>query len=151
MLTFTPYYIIMVKSPFQPEVVTSIMTCSLYLPCSLGDTRDHLLVARARQGEGPQVVKIPVTDSSPVQDLRDILSASGASMTLTDKRSWWSTRRQLDELIKVRGTAVVAFIPWLPKCSPGCAKINLNMQHFPLGYRIAENMHYLCQWILLPL
>ena len=131
-LTFTPYYIIMVKSPFQPEVVTSFMTCSLYLPCSLGDTRDHLLVARARQGEGPQVVKIPVTDSSAVQDLRDILSASGASMTLTDKRSWWSTRRQLDELIKVRGTAVVAFIPWLlsPKPSQGCAKINLNLQLF---------------------
>ena len=77
------------------------MFCIRRLPYRMDDSRDHLLVARARQGEGPRVAKVPVADSSAVRDLGDILSASGASMTLTDKKSWWSTRRQLDELVKV--------------------------------------------------
>ena len=54
------------------------------------------------------MAKVAVADGSAVRDLGDILSASGASMTLTDKRSWWSTRRQLDQLIKVRPTSAAS-------------------------------------------
>lgn len=47
------------------------------------------------------VAKVPLSDISLLEDFQDILVSSEQSMSLREKRSWWSARRKLDKRMEV--------------------------------------------------
>lgn len=63
--------------------------------------QEHLVISVVGRGKEPLLVKIPIEARELLVEFEEVLHLSEESMKLSEKRAWWTTRRQLDKRIKV--------------------------------------------------
>ena len=76
--------------------------CNVCLAPTTPTSKQHYLVlSQAGAQRDTVVAKVPLSDISLLEDFQDILVSSEHSMSLREKRSWWSARRKLDKRMEV--------------------------------------------------
>ena len=76
--------------------------CNLCLAPTTPTSKHHyLILSQAGAQRDTMVTKVPLPDISLLEEFQDILISSEQSMTVREKRAWWSTRRKLDKQMEV--------------------------------------------------
>ena len=69
--------------------------------CQPPSQQEHLVISVVGRGKEPLLIKIPIEARELLVEFEEVLHLSEESMKLSEKRAWWTTRRQLDKRIKV--------------------------------------------------
>ena len=78
-----------------------VVFCAL-LSTSSQDQPEHLLLCAVGKNREPLFVKTLIEGQAVLGEFSATLAESDESMRLSEKRTWWTTRRRLDRRMKVQ-------------------------------------------------